>query len=133
MTDFTIEDYEALSQLPILANLEEERKTVIIVGELTLAENRRRGYSDWLKVGQAVSELQEEVALHSNSRNPRGRRYSEAWARFATPNLKMLDPAVRSAATWLWRNREAVERWFAILAVNQRDKWTHPSTIKSQF
>jgi hypothetical protein len=112
---------------------DDDHQHIIIKGELTLTERRARGFVDWLEIGHAVEIIQEEVARQTNSTNPRGRRYSDAFARIAPDRLRLLSPTDRSHAIWLWQNRDQVQEWYRGRSQNERDKWTHPYTIRHHY
>ena len=62
------------------SGLDDDERRVVIRGEITLAQMRRRGMSEWLLIGQAVELLQAEVMRQTGATNTRGRRYNTGWA-----------------------------------------------------
>ena len=118
------------------AAVPEERRAIILAGEAAIM-NRRRAFDDWLAVGRAFRELQLEAMRQSNSREPKGRRYGDAYELLELPpeiaNLHKIDKSDRAKIIWLYENEAPVRRWYETLGQNQRDRWTHPQTIKLHY
>ena len=73
----------------------------------------------------------------SNSSQPVGRRYAEAYRRLEQPwpNLAKIDKVTRNHALWLFENREEVLAWYNSERVSQRerDQWNHPTVIRRHY
>src|SRR5437868_14168659 len=79
MTDQTIAPGEACALAATWAAIPEERRTTILAGEAAIV-SRRKPLDDWMAIGKAFHELQHEAMQQSNSKQPKGRRYSAAYA-----------------------------------------------------
>jgi hypothetical protein len=111
--------------------LTDEEKLIVVNGELTLGQRRRRTMGDWLAIGHAIALLDEEVIRQAGAIH--GRRYNKFWAELAPDQIKEMSSANRAHARWLWLNREEIQRWWDAQPANQRDKWGHPLTIKQRY
>jgi hypothetical protein len=118
------------------AAIPEESRATILAGEAAIV-NRRKPLDDWMAIGKAFHELQHEAMRQSNSKQPKGRRYSSAYALLERlreiANLQKIDKSDRKKAIWLYENEERIRRWYETLSENQRDRWTHPQTIKLHY
>ena len=118
------------------AAIPDERRAIILAGEAAIM-NRRRAFDDWVAVGRAFLELQLEAMRQSNSGEPKGRRYGDAYELLELPpeiaNLHKIDKSDRAKIIWLYENEAPVRHWYETLGQNQRDRWTHPQTIKLHF
>jgi hypothetical protein len=113
-----------------------EAQNEIMAGALALRRIRQHeDYSHWTAVGRALLRLQEEAMHLSGSNSPHGRGYTAIRAELGSrvPDLEELDKTSKSHATWLAKNFAAVEHWRHTLAVNERDKLNHPTTIKRRY
>ena len=109
----------AVDQAHAWQHLDEDECRRVIRGEMVLAQRRRRGFSEWLEIGEAIEFLQREVMFRSGATNHMGRRYNKWWKQLAPPQLRALSPSDRSNAVWLWINRQAVQRWWDALAAEE--------------
>jgi hypothetical protein len=66
------------------AAIPEERRAIILAGEAAIVD-RRKPLDDWVAIGKAFHELQHEAMQQSNSKQPKGRRYSDAYALLQLP------------------------------------------------
>jgi hypothetical protein len=71
----------------------------------------------------------------SNSNRPTGRRYAQVYAMLEHPykELQRTDRTTRKDAIWLFEQEDAVRAWLATLSQNERDGWTHPSTVRRRY
>jgi uncharacterized coiled-coil protein SlyX len=71
----------------------------------------------------------------SNSNRPFGRRYAQAYAVLEHPykQLRRTDPKTSKDAIWLFDNSDLVRPWLDALPKNERDRWTHPTTIRRHY
>jgi hypothetical protein len=101
------------------AAIPEERRAIILAGEAAIVD-RRKPLDDWVAIGKAFHELQHEAMQQSNSKQPKGRRYSDAYALLQLPreiaNLQKIDKSDRKKTIWLYENEEPVRRWYETLA-----------------
>jgi hypothetical protein len=95
----------------------------------------RRSVERWVAAGAAWKTLQLAAMHRSNSNRPAGRRYSDSYAilSHSWPELNRVDITTRSDAIWLFENAEIVRLWYDRLDQKQRDRWTHPTTIKNHY
>jgi hypothetical protein len=135
MIDQTIAPGEACA-VAAWAAIPEERRAIILAGQAAIV-NRRKALDDWIAIGKAFHELQHEAMQQSNSKQPKGRRYSDAYAalelRQEIANLRKIDKSDRKKAIWLYQNEEPVRHWYATLSQSQRDRWTRTQTIKLHY
>jgi hypothetical protein len=136
MTDQTIAPGEACAVAAAWTAIPEERRAIILAGEAAIA-NRCDPLDDWIAIAKAFHELQREAMQQSNSKQPKGRRYSDAYALLELPreiaNLQKISKSDRKKAIWIYENEERLRCWYETLAENQRDRWTHPQTIKQHY
>jgi hypothetical protein len=85
-TDFRL----ATEQSYAWCGLEDDERYIVIRGEMVLAQRRRRGFADWLQIGEAIEVLQREVIRQSGATNNMGSRYNRAWRELAPPQLQRL-------------------------------------------
>jgi hypothetical protein len=113
MTDQTIAPGEACAVAATWAAIPEERRATILAGEAAIL-NRRKPLDDWMAIGKAFHELQHEAMQQSTSKQPKGHRYSAAYALFERSpeiaNLHEIDKSDRATTIWLYKNEGAVRR-----------------------
>jgi uncharacterized coiled-coil protein SlyX len=49
------------------------------------------------------------------------------------PHLTKIDKGARSNAVWLFEYQDLVKPWLATLSQKERDRWTHPTTIRRHY
>jgi uncharacterized coiled-coil protein SlyX len=115
--------------LPAVAN------EVIAIGERALGEVRQRTVEHWIAAGAAWLTLQRAAMYRSNSNQPAGRRYAAVYRilEHPWPELTRIDRTSRKDAIWLFENEDMVRLWLASLSRKERDRWTHPSTIRRHY
>jgi hypothetical protein len=66
---------------------------------------------------------------------PIGRRYAAVYRilEHPWPELTRIDPKSRRDAIWVFESADLVRPWLATLTQNERDRWTHPSTIRRRY
>jgi hypothetical protein len=108
---------------------------VLASGEQALRDTRKRGVDAWVMAGAAFKTLQLYAMHRSNSNRPAGRRYAGVYAalEYPYPELRETDRTTRSDAIWLFENEDTVKEWLATVPRNQRDRWTHPNTVREKY
>ena len=108
---------------------------VIEAGERALVAVRRRTVDHWIKAGAAWKALQLQAMFRSRSNAPAGRRYAAVYAMLVHPwpELTKVDRTTRKDAIWLFENDDRVLPWLAALSTKERDRWTHPSTVRRHY
>jgi len=112
-----------------------EADEVLALGEAALRDRRKRSVDDWVMAGASFKTLRLYAMHRSNSNRPIGRRYAEVYAALEHPypELRETDRTTRSDAIWLFENEDAVKEWLATVPKNQRDRWTHPNTVREKY
>jgi hypothetical protein len=49
------------------------------------------------------------------------------------PQLGKLDKAARADAIWLFEHGDVINAWLATLTQSERDRWTHPRSLRRQY
>jgi hypothetical protein len=111
-----------------------DRAQVIEEGEEAMTV-QRGGLGRIFKIGHAFELLQLEAMERSHSQNPVGRRYNEAYAALAkpAPELTKVNKTDRAQYIWCYQFNETIAAWWETVAQNQRDRWSHPDTIKRHY
>ena len=112
-----------------------EARAAIEAGEAALGDLRQNTFHRWYLVGGACFMLRNVALNRSGANAPAGKRYNQVYATLVHlwPELAKLDKSARAHSIWLFSNSQAVESWLATLPRNQRDRWTHPRTIRNHF
>ena len=139
MTDTYVTDASIIPQH--IKPLNREQTKTLNAAEKAM-KHIRQTFDQWLIVGRAFKELQEEAVLRSNSSKPSGRQYT-VWYQalletFLTsrPHLATVSPTIRSRAIWLFEHEDDIKAWRAQWTAEEswkRDAWNNPSTIKRYF
>ena len=106
----------------------------MVAGEQALAQVKR-SFEHWLTVSHALHDMQQTAMRLSNSKNPIGIHYNQTYAAIdVQPLLRSLDEHTRSAAVWLWVNRDAVIRWREEMKLNGTEaKSAHPNAVRRAY
>ena len=112
MAATNIEHNPMLSHPPEWAGMEDERRLAILAGETAMSD-LRGGFDDWVRVGRAFHEIQLEAMARSNSNQPNGRRYADAYNLLEKPTeqLKSFDKSDRKKVVDLYLDR--LQHWLA--------------------
>jgi hypothetical protein len=87
-------------------------------------------WSDWLKIGAALSVLRTEAMREAHVNKPEGRNYSTAFAAgLKKYGFENIDSGDRTRLFKVMTNISAIEKWRATLPLNQRLPLNHPSTV----
>lgn len=98
--------------------------------------DRSETFFDWLRVGDALDDLQAAALQLAGAINkPTGRGYNAAYEELSKhcPRLAAIDKSTRSQAVWMARNRALIEPWRAALPTNKRREVNHPRTVRRLF
>jgi hypothetical protein len=95
----------------------------------------RRGLDRIFLIGEAFAFLQKEAMDRSNSQNPIGRRYNEAFGMLEKPmpGATKINKTDRNQYIFCWQYREAIRAWWQKQDQRQRDRWNHPDAVKRHF
>jgi hypothetical protein len=112
-----------------------EADEVLQLGEAGLRDHRKRSVDVWVMAGASFKTLQLYAMHRSSSNRPIGRRYAAVYAalEYPYPELRETDRTTRADAIWLFENEDAVKEWLATVPKNQRDRWTHPNTVREKY
>jgi hypothetical protein len=131
--DVSQEMHDTLQQALLWTGLDDDERGIVIEGEMALASTRKRKFEHWIKIGEALKLLQEEVMRQSNATSNRGKRYNKFWNALAPTELKRMGRSDRARAIDLWEHHEPLLAWWDTVKPNQRDRWNHPLIILREF
>jgi hypothetical protein len=98
-------------------------------------EATKKHFEDFGLVAQGLWIAQRQAMRSAGSNGPYGgpfKKAMKAWL-VANPWAAAYDAPTRTHFVWLHDNRAEVEKWRSTLTANQRDQWTHPTTIHRRF
>jgi hypothetical protein len=109
-------------------------RELIVRGEEAMSV-QRGGLDRIFLIGEVFEALQSEAMRLSNSQNPIGRRYNEAYATLEKPTkqLAKTNKTDRNQYIFCWRFHEAIRAWWQKQDQRQRDRWNHPDAIKRHY
>jgi hypothetical protein len=125
--------------MPTLKNWDEippELRDRIADGEAAIQRiDARETFFDWLRVGAALTDMQQVAMRMAGTNQPIGKAYNQCYAEVAghAPKLASIDKATRSYAIWMAANRQTVEEWHASLPLNKKRSLNHPRAIRRSF
>lgn len=91
---------------------------------------KRRGWADWIAIGQAVLIGRAAVMRDTNTNKPVGRRYERAMADWLVANgFKEIDKRVRSRLLECLQHRDEIDQWLSGLTEGERFRFNHPDTV----
>ena len=130
---------KALSPLITAVDLGEgfpfEARQQIDEGERALTDQHDNNVQRWVYAGAAWFMLQNVAMYRSGSNVHAGQRYNRTYNILVTdwPQLAKIDPATRRNAIWLYEHSKPVLAWLATLPQRDRDRWTHPATLRRHY
>jgi hypothetical protein len=116
----------------------DEERSIRIDREAEAAWERLKGneqWSDWRYLATGFSEGRRWAMHRAGANRPEGKGYSRAFSEWMGARVwtREVDKPTRAALLWYADNAPAVEAWFATIALNQRQKWNHPHTLRKHF
>ena len=106
-----------------------ETQEKVRLGQQAMARHRR-GWDDWLAIGEALEVGQAEVMREVNTNRPTGRRYEKAIAEWLVANsFKEIDKATRSRLLDCVKHRSEIAAWRSGLTDAERFRFNHPNTV----
>jgi hypothetical protein len=98
-------------------------------------ENIKKHFSDWGLIAQGLWIGQRQAMRAAGSNGPYGAPFKKAMKAWLVANswTEGYDAPTRTHFIWLHDNRAEVEAWRETLTANQRDQWTHPTTVHRRF
>jgi hypothetical protein len=106
-----------------------EHQEKVRLGQEAMAR-QRRGWDDWMAIGEALAVGRAEVMREVNTNRPTGRRYEKAMANWLIEHaFHEIDPATRSRLLACVKHRTEIERWRAVLPDPERFRFNHPNTV----
>ena len=103
------------------------------VGQGAMAR-KRRGWADWIAIGEALQVGRVEVMRDVHTNQPVGRRYEKAMAEWLVANgFKEIDKGVRSRLLECLQHRAEVDQWLSRLTDSERFRFNHPNTVAKRW
>ncbi|MBB4261414.1 MULTISPECIES: hypothetical protein [unclassified Bradyrhizobium] len=99
------------------------------IGQEAMAR-KRRGWADWIAIGEALLVGRAEVMRDTNTNEPTGRRYKKAMAEWLSENgFAEIDKAVRARLLECLEFRSEIDKWISQLTAGERFRFNHPDTV----
>ena len=116
----------------------DEERTIRIDREAEAAWGRLKSneqWADWRYLATGFSEGRRYAMKRAGTNRPEGKNYSREFSEWMGARVwtREVDKPPRAALLWYADNSAAVEAWLATLALNQRQKWNHPHTLRKHF
>jgi hypothetical protein len=103
------------------------------VGQEAMAR-KRRGWADWIAIGEALQVGRAEVMRDVHTNQPVGRRYEKAMAEWLVANgFKEIDKGVRSRLLECLQHRTEIDQWLSRLTGSERFRFNHPNTVLKRW
>jgi hypothetical protein len=91
---------------------------------------QRRGWDDWMAIGEALAVGRAEVMRKVGTNEPIGRRYEKAMAEWLVANsFKEIDKGTRSRLLDCLEHRTEIEAWRSVLTGSERFRLNSPSAV----
>jgi hypothetical protein len=129
--DVTEEMRVAMGHMLLWRHMSDDERRIVVEAWMSLTTMDKRGFKDWLKIGEGVHYLQQEVEEQAGSSS--GRRYNRAWQELAPPPMREFTANMRSRCVWLWRNKDVLLAWWETVDADKRRRWNHPYTIQLNY
>jgi hypothetical protein len=102
---------------------------VVRLGQEAMAR-QRRGFDDWLAIGEALQFGRAQVMREAHTNEPRGSKYEKAMAEWLVANgFKEIDKGARSRLLECLEHRAEIEEWRRRLTAADRLRYNHPSAV----
>jgi hypothetical protein len=103
------------------------------IGQEAMAR-KRRGWADWIAIGEALQAGRAEVMRDTHTNQPAGRRYEKAMAEWLVANgFKEIDKGIRSRLLECLQHRIEIDRWLSLLTDSERFRFNHPNTVLKRW
>ena len=103
------------------------------IGQEAMAR-KRRGWSDWIAIGEALQVGRAEVMRDAHTNQPTGRRYEKAMAEWLVANgFREIDKGVRSRLLECLQHRTEIDQWLSRLTDSERFRFNHPNTVLKRW
>jgi hypothetical protein len=103
------------------------------IGQEAMAR-KRRGWADWIAIGEALQVGRAEVMRDAHTNQPTGRRYEKAMAEWLVANgFKEIDKGVRSRLLECLQHRTEIDQWLSRLTDGERFRFNHPNTVLKRW
>jgi hypothetical protein len=103
------------------------------IGQEAMAR-KRRGWPDWIAIGEALQEGRAEVMRDAHTNQPTGRRYENAMAEWLVANgFREIDKGVRSRLLECLQHRTEIDQWLSRLTDSERFRFNHPNTVLKRW
>lgn len=122
---------EAKNKSLLWHGLDPDERKIVIDGNTTLGQRRRRTLSEWTVISHAIELLDREIVDQCG--NNKGKAYNKLWRDLTPKNIQSMQPSDRTHARWLWENKETIETWWKTVRPSSQDKWGHPLTIRLHY
>jgi hypothetical protein len=100
---------------------------------------RQLDFRDWLIVAQALHGARVRIIAETGVKSDASPTFAKALAKWVKANKWASQwmgdgkSSFRSASYWLVDNLDAVEAWRSGLSEPDRERWSHPETLKREF
>jgi hypothetical protein len=106
-----------------------EHQEKVRLGQEAMAR-QRRGWDDWMAIGEALAVGRAEVMRKVGTNEPIGRRYEKAMAEWLVANsFKEIDKGTRSRLLDCLEHRTEIEAWRSVRTGSERFRFNHPNTV----
>lgn len=121
----------------IAESLTEDHETRLETEAAAAAERIKGGqhWNDWIAIAEGLAVGRQKAMRRAGTNQPIGAVYNRAFGEWLDAHkwARDLDKATRNHCIWCADNRDAIERWRATLAENQRGMINHPTTTKRRY
>ena len=105
----------------------------IRIGQEAMAR-KRRGWVDWIAIGEALQVGRAEVMRDAHTNQPAGRRYEKAMAEWLVANgFKEIDKGVRSRLLECLQHHTEIDQWISRLTESERFRFNHPNIVLKRW
>jgi hypothetical protein len=105
----------------------------IRIGQEAMAR-KRRGWADWIAIGEALHVGRAEVMRDAHANQPAGRRYEKAMAEWLVANgFTEIDKGVRSRLLECLQHRTEIDQWLSRLTDSERFRFNHPNIVLKRW
>lgn len=106
-----------------------EHQEKVRLGQEAMAR-QRRGWEDWLTIGEAFEVGRAEVMREIKTNETVGRRYEKAMQGWLIANgFTEIDKGTRSRLLECLKHRTEIERWRSVLTSSEQFRYNHPNTV----